>query len=341
MIQLKNAREITQKKAKTENVKFNPDGTVQIGKTEFKLNDTVNKKLYRNFSIDKKTVEKIAKSPEAHSRVLSAAIKNTANDLLISYDSNSGTLIDIANGKRNPMLSKDSFIKLFETIGNYDDSFSLENVQNYTDGYQINIISDKSHGFMENEVFKFGLSMRNDVSGGVQLYARNLRLICSNGMTQDELQDLNFKQKMSEKEVDSFFSKLKKMKENSWIPENFLDGINKAKDTPISVAEFQRYHKYIKSCEKHEGQVNQYFDLDKLKNDYQFVGTDLSKVPTKTKKTLKSNINCWDAVNNITHFFTHTENLDTEDRVSGQLYAGKVLTGRKDFDEYVTVKCPY
>jgi hypothetical protein len=244
------------------------------------------------------------------------------------------------------MISNERFLDLAEgIIGDHGMQITNWSVDNETGGVSINAFNPKAQFELgiSDEVFTAGLTLKNSPFGGIQVMPYVNRLWCANGCTTMEEADKYTLHNLNRESMEPFFQHLSNLRKNGFVPTNFKQNVTNAMNTPASLAEMERAHKWIAPIVGKR--ADNWIPLDAQKEAYKGIGVDTNELSMEQKKRSKTDQSVWSVVNGVTHVATHANDilLDTtmKDSEASQLMvnAGSLLS--KDFDMANEMPSPF
>lgn len=244
------------------------------------------------------------------------------------------------------MISNERFLDLAEgIIGDHGMQITNWSVDADTGGVSINAFNPKAQFELgiSDEVFTAGLTMKNSPFGGIQVMPYVNRLWCANGCTTMEEADKYTLHNLNRESMEPFFNHLSQLRKNGFVPTNFKQNVKNAMDTPASLAEMERAHRWIAPIVG--ARADNWIPLEAQKQAYRGIGVDTNELSIEQKKRSKTDQSVWSVVNGVTHVATHANDilLDTtmKDSEASQLMvnAGSLLS--KDFDMANEMPSPF
>ena len=244
------------------------------------------------------------------------------------------------------MISNERFLDLAEgIIGDHGMQITNWSVDGETGGVSINAFNPKAQFELgiSDEVFTAGLTLKNSPFGGIQVMPYVNRLWCANGCTTMEEADKYTLHNLNRESMEPFFQHLSNLRKNGFVPTNFKQNVTNAMNTPASLAEMERAHRWIAPIVGKR--ADNWIPLDAQKEAYKGIGVDTNELSMEQKKRSKTDQSVWSVVNGVTHVATHANDilLDTtmKDSEASQLMvnAGSLLS--KDFDMANEMPSPF
>lgn len=244
------------------------------------------------------------------------------------------------------MISNERFLDLAEgIIGDHGMQITNWSVDGETGGVSINAFNPKAQFELgiSDEVFTAGLTLKNSPFGGIQVMPYVNRLWCANGCTTMEEADKYTLHNLNRESMEPFFNHLSQLRKNGFVPTNFKQNVTNAMNTPASLAEMERAHKWIAPIVGKR--ADNWIPLDAQKEAYKGIGVDTNELSMEQKKRSKTDQSVWSVINGVTHVATHANDilLDTtmKDSEASQLMvnAGSLLS--KDFDMANEMPSPF
>jgi hypothetical protein len=244
------------------------------------------------------------------------------------------------------MISNERFLDLAEgIIGDHGMQITNWSVDADTGGVSINAFNPKAQFELgiSDEVFTAGLTMKNSPFGGIQVMPYVNRLWCANGCTTMEEADKYTLHNLNRESMEPFFNHLSQLRKNGFVPTNFKQNVKNAMDTPASLAEMERAHRWIAPIVG--ARADNWIPLEAQKQAYRGIGVDTNELSIEQKKRSKTDQSVWSVVNGVTHVATHANDilLDTtmKDSEASNLMvnAGSLLS--KDFDMANEMPSPF
>lgn len=252
-------------------------------------------------------------------------------------------------GTETARLSNKSVFDLGEHIAN---KYGLDVIEAKTDNMgnsTLRLVSQQQVSVTgeNDEVHRFGISLRSEY-GLTKVDNFALRLVCTNGMeTTDNFGHFELKG-ISPQEITQLFNHILSMKNNGFVPSNFVELVGKAKKTQASVLETETT---IKSIIGRLGGFGANLDeelAERLKSkflaDYfpEYVqhkmellakGFDLDKMNAEQKKYIHcGHVTIWDLVNILTNFGSNQMGMKINEPLWLQIAGGKLLNAKHDLN---------
>jgi hypothetical protein len=244
------------------------------------------------------------------------------------------------------MISNERFLDLAEgIIGDHGMQITNWSVDGENGGVSINAFNPKAQFDIgiSDEVFTAGLTLKNSPFGGIQVMPYVNRLWCANGCTTMEEADKYTLHNLNRESMEPFFNHLSQLRKNGFVPTNFKQNVTDAMNTPASLAEMERAHKWIAPIVGKR--ADNWIPLEAQKEAYKGINIDTNELSAEQKKRSKTDQSVWSVVNGVTHVATHANDilLDTtmKDSEASQLMvnAGSLLS--KDFDMANEMPSPF
>jgi hypothetical protein len=244
------------------------------------------------------------------------------------------------------MISNERFLDLAEgIIGDHGMQITNWSVDGENGGVSINAFNPKAQFDIgiSDEVFTAGLTLKNSPFGGIQVMPYVNRLWCANGCTTMEEADKYTLHNLNRESMEPFFNHLSQLRKNGFVPTNFKQNVTDAMNTPASLAEMERAHKWIAPIVGKR--ADNWIPLEAQKEAYKGINIDANELSAEQKKRSKTDQSIWSVVNGVTHVATHANDilLDTtmKDSEASQLMvnAGSLLS--KDFDMANEMPSPF
>lgn len=244
------------------------------------------------------------------------------------------------------MISNERFLDLAEgIIGDHGMQITNWSVDSDTGGVSINAFNPKAQFELgiSDEVFTAGLTMKNSPFGGIQVMPYVNRLWCANGCTTMEEADKYTLHNLNRESMEPFFNHLSQLRKNGFVPTNFKQNVKNAMETPASLAEMERAHRWIAPIVG--ARADNWIPLEAQKQAYKGIGVDTNELSAEQKKRSKTDQSVWSVINGVTHVATHANDimLDTtmKDSEAANLMvnAGSLLS--KDFDMANEMPSPF
>ena len=244
------------------------------------------------------------------------------------------------------MISNERFLDLAEgIIGDHGMQITNWSVDGETGGVSINAFNPKAQFDIgiSDEVFTAGLTLKNSPFGGIQVMPYVNRLWCANGCTTMEEADKYTLHNLNRESMEPFFQHLSNLRKNGFVPTDFKQNVTNAMNTPASLMEMERAHRWIAPIVGKR--ADNWIPLDAQKEAYKGIGVDTNELSAEQKKRSKTDQSVWSVINGVTHVATHANDilLDTtmKDSEASQLMvnAGSLLS--KDFDMANEMPSPF
>ena len=290
------------------------------------------------------------KNEEISARILNSirsAVKSN-NDTYKIIVSPENEIVELS--KNNvARLSNKTVFDLSEHIAN---KYNLDiiHAETSTNGNStIKLISNKQISVTNenDEIHKFGLSLSSNF-GQTTLENFALRLVCTNGMqTIDDYSKFSLGG-ITPNELTSLFNHILRMRNENFVPKEFVSLVKKAKETTASILETETTIKSIVS------RVGGFGDVDEeqskmLENKFLSAffpeymnrklellgkGVSLEELSKEDKKFVHcGNTSVWDLVNILTNFGSNNLGMKINSPMSLQVAGGKMLSSEHDLEK--------
>lgn len=201
-----------------------------------------------------------------------------------------------------------------------------------------------------DEIHKFGLSITSE-NGVTRIDNFALRLVCTNGMeTIDNFSHFELGG-ISPQDLTQLFNHIFRMQSNGFVPENFVELVNKAKHTQASVLETESVISQITTrmggfgADEQLAQMLQNKFLSEFFPEYMHrkmellgKGYDLTKMSNEQKKYVHcGHTSIWDLVNVLTNFGSNNMGFKINEPKWLQIGGGKLLNGKYDLDSDISI----
>lgn len=244
------------------------------------------------------------------------------------------------------MISNERFLGIADGIIG-DQGFDIANwsVNSSTGAVTINAIHPNAQVDVgiDNEIFTTGITMKNSPFGGIEVSPYVNRLWCANGCTTSMAEDSFSLHNLEQANMEQFFQNLNGLRKNNYVPTGFGDIVKNAANTPASLMEMERAHRWI---EKHVGdRADNWIPLQSQTEAYQGIGVNTQELTTEQKKRCKTDQSVWSVVNGVTHVATHAadmmlgSNIKPSDETELMVAAGQLLG--KDYDMSNEMPSPF
>lgn len=245
-------------------------------------------------------------------------------------------------------LSNKAIFDLGEHIAN---KYGLDAIGADTDNYgnsTLRLVSNTQVSVTNenDEVHKFGISIRSEY-GVTKIDNFALRLVCTNGMeTTDNFSHFDLRG-ISPRELTDLFNHILSMKNNGFVPKDFVELVNKAKRTQASICETEStINSIIKrlggfgEVENEQTEMLRNRFLSEFFPEYMHrkiellsKGFDLTKMSREQKQYIHcGSVNIWDLVNILTNFGSNNLGMKINEPKWLQIEGGKLLNAKHDLN---------
>lgn len=273
------------------------------------------------------------------------AMANNLNEITIVLSPISKKVVGFSKTATH-MISNERFLDIADgIIGDHGFNIANWSTNSDTGAVTINAIHPNTHVDIgiDNEIFTTGITMKNSPFGGIEISPYVNRLWCANGCTTSMAEDTFTLHNLEQESMETFFQNLNGLRKNGFVPTGFGDVVKKASETPASLAEMERAHRWI---EKHVGdRADNWIPLQSQYDAYAGIGVQPKELSIEQKKRCKTDQSVWSVVNGITHVATHAADLMPEfgikpsDETQLMVDAGQLLG--KDFDMSNEMPSPF
>lgn len=277
-------------------------------------------------------------------KTASAGKGNTSVSLVLSPETK--TIIGARKESSDLISNKiflDSTTSLIDRYGLEVNSFST----NSEGGVVINASSAKNHWGLKglkDEDFFGGVTFTNSLRTGFEVSPYIHRLICANGMIGKSFEEtMKLGSFDNPNKSSEFFAQLNQMAERGFRPHLFEEKVNKAIQTPASLAEMGEAYELIRGLSGADYKdLENWIPYQGTRKRFHDAGIDTIPMNPDQRKGAKTGTSIWDVINGITHFATHDNGfkIDDYDRRRMQVEAGKLLT-KKTYDIHNLVPSPF
>lgn len=245
-------------------------------------------------------------------------------------------------------LSNKAIFDLSEHIAN---KYGLDVIGADTDNYgnsTLRLVSNTQVSVTNenDEVHKFGISIRSEY-GVTKIDNFALRLVCTNGLeTTDNFSHFDLRG-ISPRELTDLFNHILSMKNNGFVPKDFVELVNKAKRTQASICETEStINSIIKrlggfgEVENEQTEMLRNRFLSEFFPEYMHrkiellgKGFDLTKMSREQKQYIHcGSVNIWDLVNILTNFGSNNLGMKINEPKWLQIEGGKLLNAKHDLN---------
>lgn len=264
----------------------------------------------------------------------------------LSLDPNRNQIVGISRDSRT--VEMEGFFELFEMFMN---RYDLD-VVGHSSRFGLAEISTKSPRqvsiggkTLKDEVFNTGVTFRYK-NGLVSAHPYTYRLVCTNGMIGSFNED--YQLSSSQKNVvASFFGRMDRLSEQSFIPDVLRDHVMRAITTRASVDEVFKMREKIDDYSVTEFTnplVESFIPAEEIKDAYANAGYDVNEMSITQRQSCMTNLSYWDVINGMTRFASHDYTSDgfqisENEKMQLQRHAGYRLQ-RKTIDCENTIPTP-
>tara|TARA_B110000503_G_scaffold99057_1_gene148302 strand:- start:138 stop:1223 length:1086 start_codon:yes stop_codon:yes gene_type:complete len=186
---------------------------------------------------------------------------------------------------------------------------------------------------LSNEVFQTGMSF-SKTADGILADPFMERMVCTNGMVTRQFEESFKLRSMDPKMWSEFYQHLEKIEKANFVPSKFNEAVNRAIQTPASLAELERGITLMTNNSNMSPEEVEMFikGTKRTYNKIHSAGIDTVKLNNDQRKNLRTGVSVWDVINGITDFSSHNygyEKKANSDRHL-QMMAGDLLS--KKFD---------
>lgn len=214
---------------------------------------------------------------------------------------------------------------------------------------RINVLDDKSDWTLQgfpDEKFKGGFTILQEYGKGTFFLPLTERTVCTNKMVGDWENGVCFVKPPNAADWEKFDLFFKNLKENKYVLPYFKEKIIDSMNTNCSYRELIELENIVKKCIKLENdELELFLPTKRVLNDYNEIGINLKEdVPFDKLCYVKTDINSWDILQDLTNLASHPEKHGYEDidnlaKIKLQNELGIFFS--KDRDLNIFIKNPY
>ena len=331
------SKNIKRKRVSLSEINIISDSVAKYAGLTFKLSESAFKSLMRHLNISKGFRDNLIKEfgtnfVDKLISIMSSSIKNRNLDVVMLVDLNTKTILNFLPNDEF-MISNDQFFTEIEKIVN-GYNLDVRSINSSDDGgFSVSTLSPSSDwglAGLSDEVFKFGVTFKNDPSKGTIIAPFNERLVCTNGMTQQK--SLGSVKLMNTKESwEYFYQSMNGLNKQGFRPADFGALVKNSISAKASVLEVERSRNIIKSLTTlDDNSLETYLPYQETLDAYQRVKTPIETMSKDMKKNAVSSISYWDLINDITYIASNVSGVGLKRPDKLQLYAGDLLSKTPD-----------
>lgn len=281
-------------------------------------------------------------------------IKNVGDFNMVLYgDYDSKKIIKMKKRKKHDFATNEQCLKtvldiintyslqVTEFISNIKGSFVIKTVPNFEEL----IISDSKFLYGSEKFYK-GIIFVGDLTS-YRIIPTTTRVKCLNQLSSTDLSDAIVFEDLSSESSKKIYNGIEHLKENEFLPKNFIRQLKRAYDTPAS---FNEYSKVINSVTRNSqidiNSLNLYFDYtenNKIINEFK-EKEQLDLNPVISSK-IAINKSMWELINCATYFASNSKQDEINNIQQLEIFndCGKMLRGDKNghFDLFFKSKSPF
>ena len=270
-------------------------------------------------------------SADAGFKLVKEVARRLANNNITLVFNSKGEITRITNGVKNSVS--------LETIGNIltdlmikRPSLEVANTFVSNDGTNVEIqVRDTNNQVsfkgMRNEDISLGFTIKTDLFGATSASDFAERLVCTNGMiglANGKFYDLGA-------DTDDWMQ-LIQPKDNSMLLATYEENVRTAKNTKLSVREFNQISQHLWSNYKEQASIiAEHMGSGSWKRQYLMANIDTSQLTNKQLANCGTPVNAWNAVNALTYFGSHQHGSDSQ-MTDTQRLAGKYFQSNYTWD---------
>lgn len=273
------------------------------------------------------------------------AMANNLNEITIVLSPISKKVVGFSK-TATQMISNERFLGIADgIIGDHGFDVANWSVNSSTGAVTINAIHPNSQVDVgiDNEIFTTGITLKNSPFGGIEVSPYVNRLWCANGCTTSMAEDHFTLHNLEQESMETFFQNLNNLRKNGFVPTGFGDIVKRASQTPASLNEMERAHRWISN---HVGdRADSWIPLQSQYDAYNSINVNPNELTTEQKKRCKTDQSIWSVVNGVTHVATHAadmmlgSNIKPSDETELMVSAGQLLG--KDYDMSNEMPSPF
>lgn len=208
---------------------------------------------------------------------------------------------------KRKLLNNEGVIDIFEQVLNeYGSQLTLREFSIGNDGRMlITLNSNSQKGYDSNEIYRGGISFKNDFVHGSGIFHNAFREICTNGMF--GYSSLPLTLGAGTDGLEKFFKKLEELSKGDWMYDNFEALMHRAMDNDASVSEYDRIRNVIKNNTNKMAQqeIDEFFDFRDVTGYLAKRGIEYTRLNDRQKSNCPSGMKLWDLINKTTDFGSH------------------------------------
>lgn len=281
-------------------------------------------------------------------RFREALATNDNMGVTLAIDESENTITGIS--ERAPRVSMQGFFELVEDVL---DRYGLE-IGRFSHNMNGVTVATKSKDrsiditYLEEESYKSGLEFTSDM-GQVDFRYMLEREICTNGMTAMMPADTLRLTSLKDEAVEKFFGGIRDLAERNFMPEDFTNYLDRAIETPASVAEVSDAFEVLKKASQENGNPNllSHINMSRIRAAYQDNGNPVEEMSRTEMSNALTDIPVHDVVNEITWVASHPDEASkegfevTSNRAQEMQAAAGDLMMKKNLDSENLVPSPF
>lgn len=187
----------------------------------------------------------------------------------------------------------------------------------------------------KNEMYRMGVTFRNNPSRGLEVMPFMERLICTNGIYSHRFSDTIALNSLTDESINKFNNHILNLSAVGFRPSGMVYNIRKAKEVNASLAELEKAASIIMDSERgiEWDLVQRYVPVDRAMQAYRDAGAQPEDFTRKQKANANGGIKVFDLVNAVTNFASNAKGIDDFTRTEVMGKAGEMFLNKYDMAE--------
>jgi hypothetical protein len=337
------SKRIGRKQISLSEIQILSDAAVEINGLVLALNKDAFKSLLRIVGITNQLRKNIIKEygdafADRLVSILGKSLGTSKGNVVLLIDIKKKTILNIVQNA-NSMISNEVYLDNVEKVisGNKLEIDSMSVRSN--GGFNISTIGDNTEwglrGVENNESFKFGLNFENDPVKGTKMMPYNQRLVCTNGMIEQNFVGVT-QLVNTEDSWNQFFGKIDKLKESNFRPIEFAGNLKSVMNSSASVSELISARNILKSNSLVEDDhLEKYAPIESTYEAYSKKGIIIDTLNKDEKQNAFTDVSYWELINGLTDFASHDYGYSVKNSDNIQRFAGKMFSKKPDLTNLV------
>ncbi|MEC9208994.1 MAG: hypothetical protein VX762_01045 [Bacteroidota bacterium] len=333
---------------KLTDIEMKNDSFIEYKGKRLQLDENAKKDLFQLLGLSRGMLSQIENYSSAKQKIKfvewfrNETANNSTMTLLMLVNPKNKHVIGFKKRKHD-LISNVSFLDLAENIINRNNLEVNEMSVDDSGNVNINTLLPENYWSVNGiagEDFISGISLTNSINSGVQLSTYLGRLICTNGMIANKLEESCQMKDLNHTTYNNFLDVVEALESRNFKPQSFDKHVFSAVNTRASIHEMMRArHLLLNTSVVNKHSVNEYLPINHAETEYKKLGINMYKLSAKEKRNAESPMSVWELINVITDFASHNNQITDAQGHKLQSQSGELFYG--DYDMANKVPSPF